>query len=174
MRIIPGIILMGLDTDICLLWSDRARDYGSFSCPWVPYIVIMPGFLFSFVLFSYWNPIIPFGVGSQLKRSEYVCMCAWWWPQCLCRTPKRKSCFGQVGKVTPLLVELLKRWNWLSFFHFFLPSSCASCQHVWPSHATVKNECIRTHCPKSSNVLTAKTSPVQALVIIHEVFLCGA
>lgn len=95
---------------------------------------------------------------------------------CVCvRGDGHNACTGLLRpgwKGDASTVELLKRWNWLFFFLFFLPSSCASRQHVWPSHATVKNECIRTHCPKSSNALTAKTSPMQVQVIIHEVFLC--
>lgn len=58
----------------------------------------------------------------------------------------------------------------LAFFSLFFCPAQLLCQPSRCPTFTEENECIRTHCPKSSRVLTAKASPELALVKIHEAF----
>lgn len=110
------------------------------------------------------SPEIPFCLGSQLER---VCVCG----------EGHNSRAGLLSREDSLArlecrnthSRALKEMKLASFSLFFCPAQLL-CQPSRCPTFPEENVCIRTHCPKSSRVLTAKASPELALVTIQEIF----
>lgn len=110
------------------------------------------------------SPETPLSLGSQLKR---VCVCVQ--DSILVQDSwlEKLVWLGWNAEISTL--ELLRRWSWPLSLSFFCPAQLL-CQPSRCPTFTEENECIRTRCPKSSRVLTAKASPELARATIHEAF----